>query len=265
MTRILSILPQCSPSLKRLFYDYSMPNQDHAVSNLLSTIVLKCPLLQEVSSGTIPFPENVFEYLAGLRALRTLESAIPTTGYPETRRSSDPVFSSLKTLDLQVTHTQHIQTLLERVGSRNLVHLRVEFYKSPRVTSGQFKSLLDLITQNQSSVRGLYIIHDRQPRRAPPQPNPDQNLSFTDIYPMVNKFPNMVLICLVSSNFAIDLHDDDLRAMALAWRSLKIFEISSNQCYSLQPNVTLRSLLAFATYCPDLEKLYTQSRPLLSR
>ena len=136
---------------------------------------------------------------------------------------------------------QHIQTLLESMGSRKLDSLAVELSRLVGVTSDQFKSLLDLITQNQSSLRVLHITHDT--RLTLPHPNPDQNISFTDIPPMVNKFPNIVQLCFVSSNYAIDLNDDDLRAMALAWRSLRVFQIRCTRPYSPRPSITLQSLL----------------------
>ncbi|KAJ3477795.1 hypothetical protein NLI96_g10223 [Meripilus lineatus] len=259
MMRILLIVPQCSPSLKRLFYDYSMPEQDNQVSNLLSTVIPKCPLLVEVSSHTIPLSEKAFKHLAGLPSLKLLVSAIPTTGYPETRRSSNPTFPSLRSCKLQAVNMQQIQTLLGSMGSREVDSLAVELNKTAGVTSDQFKSLLDLITQNQSSLRVLHITHAT--RLALPQPNPDQILSFTDISPMVNKFPNIIQVCLVSSNFAIDLNDDDLRAMALAWPSLRVFQIRCTRPYCPRPSITLQSFLTFATYCPDLTHLILNLDP----
>ncbi|KAJ3477793.1 hypothetical protein NLI96_g10225 [Meripilus lineatus] len=253
MKWILLLLPQCSPSLKRLYYDYSMPDQDDVVSSLLSIVVLECPLLQDVGSGKIPLRENGFKHLAGLPSLRFLRSAIPIAGYPETRRSSDPTFPSLQVLNLQVMNVQHIQNLLGCIDSRELSNLSVDVHRTTEFTSDQFKSLLNLITQNQSALRLLYITHAAD--LALPQLNSDQNLSFTDISPMVNKFPNITQLCLVSSNFAIELNDDDLRAMALAWRGLRLFQIVCTQPHSPRPSITLQSLLTFATYCPGLSEL----------
>ncbi|KAJ3477792.1 hypothetical protein NLI96_g10224 [Meripilus lineatus] len=255
MMRILSILPQCSPSLKRLFYDYSMPKQDDAISNLLSTVVLKGPLLQEVYCRTIPVSREAFEQLAGLRTLRALESAIPATGYPNPRRSSRPTFPSLQTLNLRATNIQHIQTFLERMGSKRLETLTVELSRRVDGFKDQLIYLLDLITQNQTSLRVLNIIHAHNTRLSAPQPNRDQTLSFTDISLMVDTCRNITQINFVWSNFAVDLCDDDIHAMALAWPNLQVFQITSTRPYSPRPSITLRSLLTFATHCPDLRSL----------